>query len=673
MKIICNKCREEFELNSCCPKCSLRVEQNGKTWVFDEKHFFYGAPSQETLHKSLTQHSNDVSPLVVLDFYDHKHEPRRQIGKYLGDPRRVAPIGYLDMQTLKDACVLDYGCGLGVFTSVLAERCKQVCAVDATLERSQFTSAMATFLGYENIITAKGAIDSPLFFADKQFDLVILNGVLEWTPETFDTNSPPRHVLIDFLNRIKRLLKSGGVIYVGIENRYAYDYFLGRPDHHSGLLFGSLLPRTLANIWSKYKNNKPYRTYTFSRHGYKKLFGDAGFITLKDVFMFPSYQFPKFIGPVEKFVNIFKGELEKNKISGRRRRLLSNLLKFPFSNMLLKRMYPACGFFISESDCSSLIDNHNNMYYLSQDGYAQGQQQDLRVYRKFSTKLWNATDRPFEIQQKFRNKLLRHNRRDLADLVPDICRDGDLWLEETLPGKPLIEDLSVFRRAGLSEAMERNFRTAMRNMSEMYALVSNDEEVSFSTFARKWIKDWIKPYSFEKTSGVLNEVSSNLEANMDDIPVHISLVHGNFSPRNVLIHKGHITGFIDWKMAESQCASEVDLLDFLFCHLRYVQGYTPGNQDFFARFRQLHVQFSDAISVGLPKHHNHSIYLFVAIRNIIVRGRGCYLNVDELKSIIDAWKEHASSGRGNGKYCDTRSTSSLDIDGNMCKRKARGR
>ena len=148
---------------------------------------------------------------------------------------------------------------------------------------------------------------------------------------------------------------------------------------------------------------------------------------------------------------------------------------------------------------------------------------------------------------------------------------------------------------------------------------------------------------------ILDEIKNILEKNMDDMTIHVSPIHGNFTPRNILFHEGRITGFIDWAMAEPDGASEVDLMDFIFCYLRYVQGKFPKELGFFSRLRELHTQFTDALSVALPPSPLHGIYFFLAIRNIIVRGRGCYLNVDELGSVIGAWKEYVSFGKDAGK------------------------
>ena len=64
---------------------------------------------------------------------------------------------------------------------------------------------------------------------------------------SFFGETNPRRTQQRFLQELGRILKPDGQLFVAIENRWNYEYFGGRPDHHSGLKYGSLLPRFLAN------------------------------------------------------------------------------------------------------------------------------------------------------------------------------------------------------------------------------------------------------------------------------------------------------------------------------------------------------------------------------------------------------------------------------------------
>ena len=76
--------------------------------------------------------------------------------------------------------------------------------------------------------------------AENSFDLVIVNGVLEWVGE-WDLTVDPRTVQVNFLKKILRLLKDDGILLIGIENRIGWGLFLGGEDH-SGMAYTSLVP-----------------------------------------------------------------------------------------------------------------------------------------------------------------------------------------------------------------------------------------------------------------------------------------------------------------------------------------------------------------------------------------------------------------------------------------------
>jgi thiamine kinase-like enzyme len=95
---------------------------------------------------------------------------------------------------------------------------------------------------------------------------------------------------IGFLKELYRILRADGQIYLAIENRYALSYFQGQPEDHSGIVYGSLMPRALANMVSKKRKGKEYRTYTYSKRGYLKLLRSAGFTQATFYIPYPDYR-----------------------------------------------------------------------------------------------------------------------------------------------------------------------------------------------------------------------------------------------------------------------------------------------------------------------------------------------------------------------------------------------
>jgi SAM-dependent methyltransferase len=129
---------------------------------------------------------------------------------------------------------------------------------------------------------------SSLPFFDSTFDLIVLNGILEWVGEWSEHRSP-RDAQLDTLRGLRRLLRPGGMVVIGIENRIGVSSFFNRVDH-SGLRFTSLMPRAVASLYLKARRpgfyrttidtTRGYRTYTYSPSGYVRLLTEAGFVSV---------------------------------------------------------------------------------------------------------------------------------------------------------------------------------------------------------------------------------------------------------------------------------------------------------------------------------------------------------------------------------------------------------
>jgi ubiquinone/menaquinone biosynthesis C-methylase UbiE len=209
-----------------------------------------------------------------------------------------------------EARVLDLGCGLGNLTSNLAPHVAEIVALDLTWERLLFAQErFERFNPDDGITLVAGGDGKRLPFPDAHFDCIVLSGVLEWVADdgagvpkdaprvlrawkmfaSIFGDSNPREIQLRFLIELRRILKPDGQLMVAIENRLDYEYFTGRPDHHSGLLWASLMPRMLANVYSIAAARRPYRTYTHSYFGIRRLFAAAGFPALEFYGLAPGY------------------------------------------------------------------------------------------------------------------------------------------------------------------------------------------------------------------------------------------------------------------------------------------------------------------------------------------------------------------------------------------------
>jgi len=135
-------------------------------------------------------------------------------------------------------------------------------------------------------------------FKKESFDLVAMNGVLEWVAEGSDGD--PGKLQETALRNALALLKPGGCLYLGIENRLCPGYFIGYPDPHSGMPFVTILPRPLAHWYARRKGAAGgYRNYLYSSRGYRKLLKKTGFGSAEFYVALPSYNHPRFLIPLE--------------------------------------------------------------------------------------------------------------------------------------------------------------------------------------------------------------------------------------------------------------------------------------------------------------------------------------------------------------------------------------
>jgi ubiquinone/menaquinone biosynthesis C-methylase UbiE len=204
--------------------------------------------------------------------------------------------------------VLDVGCGWGAVTCAFARTSGEVVAADSNIYTLQFLKIRAEQEELDNIkpVNIQPLDDARLPFADSYFDAVLLNGVLEWVGSATKENRPDE-IQKKALKEIRRILKPGGKLYIGIENRIGYHYFLGAPDDHTRFKFTNLMPRWLSDKYMKIRTGYGYRTYTYGMLGYKSLLENAGFKKVDFYLPIQSYREPEYLIPLDdqKIINYY--------------------------------------------------------------------------------------------------------------------------------------------------------------------------------------------------------------------------------------------------------------------------------------------------------------------------------------------------------------------------------
>jgi len=216
---------------------------------------------------------------------------------YINDESRadwhvILPLG-------SESTVLDIGSGWGNIPISLCRWCKQVYCCDVNMVNLRLLRVRIENRGIENISAFQ--YDPNAFlrlpFTDSSINVVILNGVLEWMGSAEIDHSPHR-IQLEALKEIRRVLKSNGVLYIGIENRYSTST-LGGQRIHGELPFVGLFPRFISNTITKLISGQPHRTYIYSLFGYRKLLHRAGFKKIDFYLPYPSYHHPNYFIPLE--------------------------------------------------------------------------------------------------------------------------------------------------------------------------------------------------------------------------------------------------------------------------------------------------------------------------------------------------------------------------------------
>jgi SAM-dependent methyltransferase len=198
------------------------------------------------------------------------------------------------------ARALDLGAGTGTNSHGMARHCREVVALEPVRERVQFMQHRFRQEHLDNVRVLQSSL-WVLPFAAESFDLVAMNGVLEWVAE--GRTEDPGSVQEEALTNVLRMLRPGGHLYLGIENRLGLGYFRGYPDPHCALPWVTILPRPLAHWYARRKGRDGYRNYLYSSHGYRKLLQKVGFSRVDIYLALPSYNHPKALVPLNS--NVF--------------------------------------------------------------------------------------------------------------------------------------------------------------------------------------------------------------------------------------------------------------------------------------------------------------------------------------------------------------------------------
>lgn len=114
-----------------------------------------------------------------------------------------------------DDMALDFGCGVGRLTQAMARRFTSCVGVDISTQMIRIAESLNRQTHCNYVVAA----DPRLPFADETFSFIYSNIVLQ--------HVPPRYSLI-YLREFERVLKPGGILVFGVQDRFAAPDFSSR-------------------------------------------------------------------------------------------------------------------------------------------------------------------------------------------------------------------------------------------------------------------------------------------------------------------------------------------------------------------------------------------------------------------------------------------------------------
>ena len=579
--IACPFCGMGFSrqaMNLECASCGRRFETvDGIPCLAQNPEFYYGEIPQTAMNRLLDEIAKSGWEKGFRAAMGEVEDPSFFIEYALREGR--AGWMFLLPIHLKPR-ILDVGCGPGAIACALARQGCEVFAVDTTLARLKFLQVRARELGLNAVIPVQGGDTPFLPFPPDFFDLVILNGILEWVPR--GSQLDPREAQIEFLRQVRRVLKPEGEIYIGIENRYNYNYFMGSPEDHTGVKYVSLMPRALANVYMLHEKGKRYTTWTYSRAGYSRLLRKAGFLSTKFYLPVPDYRsFTRVVDPEsENSVSSFYA-------AGHRRRRVPSWCQ-PW---LARNLAPAFGIIACRQ--GQLKENFLERLLQKIPEIQQTTAQDSRHARideylvtgtdtvvakvswppsadSWMVKLPTSQGGLENCRQQEQNLVkLRATLADPDSAFPEISQpvvSGHLegipyFVEKGLPGIP---GERVLLLQGESGNWKRNAAQFLIRLSrdESRRRVVNDMELA------RWVDALTAPLALlvaKDFSLQVKEITNFVRDSLSGRILPHIITHGDYWAGNLLFNEsdGALTGVVDWDRASFASVSVRDILHLL--------------------------------------------------------------------------------------------------------------
>lgn len=213
----------------------------------------------------LARLQNGETPVEIL-----KNDNRWPV-LYHFSPQRHNLLSWMDIE--QGASVLEIGASCGGITGLLCEKFAKVTAVELSLTRSKIN--YERYKDFSNLEIMVGNLND-IDFTEK-YDYATLIGVLEYCGRYTEGNNP----YLDFLKKVRSLLKPEGKLIIAIENPTGIKYWAGANEDHYGKPFVSI---------EGYIENEGVRT--FHQKELKSMLEEVGFFDMYVYYPMPDYKLP---------------------------------------------------------------------------------------------------------------------------------------------------------------------------------------------------------------------------------------------------------------------------------------------------------------------------------------------------------------------------------------------
>jgi ubiquinone/menaquinone biosynthesis C-methylase UbiE len=433
--------------------------------------------------------------------------------------------------------VLDVGAGWGTYAIAAAKLGAHVWAIDANPEGLDFLARRSQQDGFHQInIAQSSALKLP--FPNDSFDLVLLNGVFELLPE-YINGASPEEIQCRALEEAQRVLHSEGHIAIAIENRFGLPYIAGGHDEHTGLRYITILPRAIASLYSYIKFQKPFRIYTHSVRGLRKLFEKTGFYLTRCYGAYPNYRFPDYLYCLQtpSAVKALSLSLRNQRGSTRFKRLQSRIFRIfsEFSSLpeVLFRKYPSSIVVLATKDPSKQNISPAIDVFRTRHGW---------LTRRLSDKSANifkhvVEEDQFEAFKREGHALSRFAKSEKPNLVPKVLQ------EEVRPGSMMrvSEDLGHTNVLGQLQQSRWSPELQSKIFAAFLRWVESARKVTASDFPHKYDLMQRIPTALRKDSRLVDFGIDYKK--FSDVSI---LSNADFNPSNMIFSDEEIV-VLDWE------------------------------------------------------------------------------------------------------------------------------